>query len=330
MRRFVLHRLLSLFPVMLGVTFVTFFLISLTPGDYMSTLSLSPDVSRERIEKLRRDFGLDEPWYIQYFHWLYRLSPIEFPAGLKRPDLGYSFSNKTPVLDLIGTRFCNTLVLSCSAEVFIWIIAIPLGTLAAVRRNHWPDRLFSFGVYMGISMPEILLALLALLIAAKTGWFPTGGMQTIDSGHLSLWPKTLDLLHHLALPTLVLGIGGTASLMRYMRGSLIETLSSDYVRTARAKGLDERAVVVRHAFRNAINPVLTLFGFSLANLISSSFLVEIILGWPGLGKLTYDAILSRDQYLLMASLLMATAFLIIGNLIADLLLAATDPRVRYD
>ncbi len=330
MRRFVLRRLLSLFPVILGVTFLTFFLISLTPGDYLSSLALSPDISKARIEKLRHDFGLDKPWYIQYFLWLYRLSPFEFPLGLKWPDPGYSFSNRTPVLDLMGPRFCNTLILSCSAELFIWIVAIPLGVLAAARKDRWVDKLCSMGVFMGISMPEILLAILALLIAAKTGWFPTGGMHSIDFDHLPIWRKGIDLLRHLALPTLVLGIGGAASLMRYMRGSLIETFSSDFVRTARAKGLSESNVVIRHAFRNAINPVLTLFGLSLANLISSSFLVEIIMGWPGLGKLTYEAMLSRDQYLLMASLLMATGFLIAGNLVADLLLAASDPRIRYE
>jgi len=330
MGRFVLRRLLSLFPVIFGVTILTFFLISLTPGDFLSSLSLSPDISKERIEKLRHDFGLDKPWYTQYFLWLYRLSPFEFPLGLKWPDPGYSFSNKTPVLDLMGPRFCNTLILSCSAELFIWIVAIPLGALAAARRERWVDKFCSLGVFLGISMPEILLALVALLIAAKTGWFPTGGMHSIDFDQLTFWQKGIDLLRHLALPTLVLGIGGAASLMRYMRGSLIETLSSDFVRTARAKGLKEGDVVIRHALRNAINPVLTLFGLSLANLISSSFLVEIIMGWPGLGKLTYEAMLSRDQYLLMASLLTATTFLIVGNLIADLLLAASDPRIRYE
>ncbi len=330
MRGYVLRRLLSLFPVFLGVTFLTFFLISLTPGDYLSSLKLSPDISQERIEKLRHDFGLDKPWYIQYFLWLYRLSPFEFPFGVKWPDPGYSFSNRTPVLDLIGPRVCNTLILSCSAEGFIWIIAIPLGVLAAARKGRWPDKLCSMGVFMGISMPEILLALLALLIAARTGWFPTGGMHSIDFEYLPILQKGIDLLKHLVLPTLVLGIGGAASLMRYMRGSLIETLSSDYVRTARAKGLKERNVVIRHALRNAVNPVLTLFGLSFANLISSSFLVEIIMGWPGLGKLTYQAMLSRDQYLLMASLLLATGFLIVGNLVADLLLAASDPRIRYE
>jgi peptide/nickel transport system permease protein len=330
MLRFILRRLLNLLPIALGVTFISFFIISLTPGDFLTTMSLNPEISPDRIAQLRHDFGLDKPWFIQYGLWLYRLSPIGGPLSLKWPDLGYSFANKTPVFDLMAERFGNTLLLSISAEIFIWCFAIPLGILAAVKHNSWIDRLSSFGVFLGISLPEILLALLALLFAARTGWFPIGGMHSLRYEELPRWQQWGDLLHHLVLPTIVLGTAGAAGLMRYMRGSLLETLSSDFIRTARAKGLSRTKAVSRHAVRNAINPIITLFGISFANLISSSFLVEVIMGWPGLGKLTYEAILSKDLYVVMASLIAATFFLISGNLLADILLALTDPRIRYE
>jgi peptide/nickel transport system permease protein len=327
---FILKRLLSLIPILLGVTFISFLIISLTPGDFVSTMAMDPTVSRERLTSLRQDFGLDRPWYVQYGLWLYRISPIEFPFGLKIPDLGYSFANRAPVTSLMSSRFVNTLILTVTAEIFIWLIAIPLGVLAASKRNTLIDRSASFAVFFGISLPEILLALLALLLAARSGWFPIGGMHSLNYEELSYWQQLGDLLHHLALPVLVLGITGAAALTRYMRSSLLETLNSDYIRTARAKGLSWRSTITGHAFRNAINPLITLFGISFANLVSSSFLVEIIMGWPGLGKLTYDAILTKDLYVIMASLMAATTFLILGNLFSDLLLALNDPRIRYE
>ncbi len=330
MAAFILKRLLSLIPILLGVTFISFLIISLTPGDFVTTMSLDPSVSRERLTALRHNFGLDQPWYVQYGLWLYRISPIEFPFGLKTPDLGYSFANRSPVTNLMGSRFLNTLILTVTAEIFIWILAIPLGLLAAAKRNTWIDRTASSGIFFGISFPEILLALLALLLAARTGWFPIGGMHSLHYEQLSLWAQTVDLGHHLVLPVLVLGITGAAGITRYTRSSLLETLNSDYIRTARAKGLSWRSTVSGHAFRNAMNPLITLFGISFANLVSSSFLVEIIMGWPGLGKLTYEAILTKDLYLSMASLMAATTFLILGNLFSDLLLAWNDPRIRYE
>jgi peptide/nickel transport system permease protein len=330
MRKFIFRRLLSLIPILLGATFLTFIIISLTPGDFVTTMSFNPEISPSTISKLRKDFGLDKPWYVQYGLWLYRISPFQLPFGFKTPDLGYSFANKTPVAALMGERIKNTLILSLSAEVLIWCVGIPLGVVAGWKRHTWIDRLTSFGVYFGISIPEILLALISLLLAATTGWFPVGGMHRLNYEELPFWRQTMDLLHHLALPAIVLAVTGTAGLMRYMKSSLLETLHLDYVRTARAKGVSEGRAVLCHAFPNAINPIITLFGISFANLISASFLVEVIMGWPGLGRLTYEAILSKDLYVIMASLILATLFLVLGNLIADILLALTDPRIRYE
>lgn len=330
MKMFILRRLASLIPILLGVTFLTFLLISLTPGDFLTTMSMDPQVSRERIEQLRHNFRLDRPWYVQYAFWVYRLSPFEFPFGMKWPDLGYSFRNKTPVLDVISVRLWNSLILTGTAEVFTWVFAIPLGILAAMKRHSWIDRAASVGVFFGISIPEILLALLALLFAAMTGWFPIGGMHSLHYEQLPLPARLRDLALHMVLPVLVLTVTGVAAFMRYMRSSMIETLTADYIRTARAKGLSWRQVVTRHAFRNAINPMITLFGLSIANLVGSSFFVEIIMGWPGIGLLTYEALMTKDLYVIMASLLLTTTLLVLGNLFSDLMLAANDPRIRYE
>lgn len=330
MRSYILRRLLLLIPILLGVTFISFLLITLSPGDFLTTMSLNPTVSPERIERLRTEFGLDRPWYVQYGLWLYRLSPYEFPFGLKRPDLGYSFSNRVPVLTLMAQRLWNTLVLSVSAEFLVWIIGIPLALFLASRRNSWVDSFLSGFLYLGISFPQILLALLALVLAARTGWFPIGGMHRFGTETAPFWYRFGDLLHHLFLPAIVLAIAEVAVLVRYARRSLIDTLSAEFIRTARAKGLDENKLLRKHALRNAVHPLVTLFGLSFANLLSASFIVEIIMGWPGLGRLAYDAMLSKDLYVLMASLLAGTILLVIGNLLADLLLGILDPRVRYE
>lgn len=330
MKTFILRRLLSLIPILLGVTFITFLIINLTPGDFLTTMSMDPQVSPERIALLRHDFGLDQPWYDQYGLWVYRLSPFEWPFGLKWPDLGYSFKNKTPVMSLMGERFMNTLILTVSAEILTWLLAIPLGILAAMKRNTWVDRVFSLTVFGGISMPEIILALLAMLFAARTGWFPVGGMHRLHYEQLPFWNQAADLAHHLVLPVLVLTVTGVASLMRYMRGSLLETMTSDYIRTARAKGLSWNRVLFKHAIRNAINPMITLFGASFAGLVGNTVIVEVIMGWPGVGNLTYEALMTKDLYVVMASLIVTTTFLIAGNLMADLMLAANDPRIRYE
>jgi peptide/nickel transport system permease protein len=330
MRSYILRRLFSLIPILLGVTFVSFLLLSLSPGDYLTTVSLNPAVSPEHIAKLRAEFGLDEPWYIQYAYWLYRLSPYEFPFGLKWPDFGYSFSNRLPVLTLLGERLWNTLLLSITAEVLIWAVAIPLALFLVKRRETWVESFVSSFLLFGISVPQIVLSLLALLLAARTGWFPIGGMRDIEREMLPFWADVGDLLRHMALPVLVLAFTEIAVVVRYARRSLMDTLAYDFIRTARAKGLNEAFVLKRHALPNAMNPLLTLLGLTFANLLSASFIVEIIMGWPGLGRLAYDAMLSKDLYLLMASLTGATILLVVGNLLADLMLGIADPRIRYD
>jgi peptide/nickel transport system permease protein len=308
-------------PLLLGITFFSFLIISLAPGDYLTAMSQNPQIKAETIAAMRAKFGLDQPWYVQYGKWL--INALRF-------DFGYSFANQQPVFSLIGEKMLNTLILALSAALFAWGLSIPLGIISAVRQNTWVDRSASFVSFIGLSIPEVFFALLMVLFAAQTGWFPVGGMKSIDFEYMSYGGQLLDLLHHLVLPTIVLGSISLAGRMRQMRANLLDTLLQDYVQTARAKGLSERVVIYKHALRNAINPLITLFGFTLANLLSGAFLVEVVMSWPGLGRLTLDALFTRDLYLVMGSLLMASVMLILGNLAADIMLALSDPRIRYE
>ena len=322
MRTYVLRRLLQTLPLLLGISIMTFLLLQLAPGDFLNQMAENPAISADTIEAMRRNFGLDRPWYIQYVIYL-RNVILHF-------DFGESFARHKPVFEVLKDGFNNTLLLAGAAAVITWGLAIPLGVLAAVRQHSWLDRTLSLVSFVWLSIPEILAGLLLLMLAARTGWFPVGGMRSLDYDDLDSVGQFLDVLHHLALPALVVGLIPLASRMRQMRGSLLDVLRLDYVTTARAKGLSERVVITKHALRNALNPMITLFGYTLGALVSGSFNVEIIFSWPGLGRITLDAILQQDQYLVMGAVLMASLVLIIGNLIADLLLAVADPRISYD
>ena len=321
MKTYILKRLLHMIPLLLGITFFSFMIISLAPGDFLTTMSQNPQITEETIEGLRAKFGLDQPWYIQYAKWLWNVLHMDF---------GYSFANQVPVFTLIGQRMFNTFILALSAALFAWGLSIPLGIISAVKQNTWIDRSASFVSFIGLSIPEVFFALIMVFFAAKTGWFPIGGMKSIDFEYMSYPMQIIDLLHHLILPTIVLGSISMAGRMRQMRANLLDTLLQDYIQTARAKGLSERIVIFKHALRNAINPLITLFGFTLAHLLSGAFLVEVVMSWPGLGRLTLDALFARDLYLVMGSLVMASVMLILGNLIADILLALSDPRIQYE
>jgi peptide/nickel transport system permease protein len=322
MRTFLLKRLLQVFPLLIGISALTFLLLQLAPGDFLNTMGENPQISPETIEAMRQRFGLDQPWWIQYGLYLKNL--------FLRFDFGESFSRHQPVFLVLREGLLNTLLLAGSAAIVTWGLAIPLGVWAAVRQYSWVDSVLSLLAFIWLSIPEVLSGLLLLLLAAKTGWFPVGGMHSIDHDELDLIGRLLDLLHHLALPALVVGLIPLAGRMRQMRGNLLDVLQLDYVTTARAKGLSENAVIFKHALRNAVNPLITLFGYTLGSLVSGSFVAEVIFSWPGLGRITLDAILSQDQYLVMGSVLMASVVLILGNLIADVLLAITDPRIAYD
>ncbi|HEV2105252.1 MAG TPA: ABC transporter permease [Candidatus Eisenbacteria bacterium] len=321
MRTYVLRRLLQTFPLLLGISALTFLLLQLAPGDFLATMAENPQISPETLAHMRHAFGLDQPWYVQYLLYLKNV--------FLHLDFGQSFAYHEPVFQVLRTGLANTLLLSGAAALVTWGLAIPLGVIAAVRRNGWPDRALSLAAFLCLSVPEILSGLLLLLLAARTRWFPIGGIHDLAWDDMGAWARTVDLLRHLALPALVVGLVPLASRMRQMRGNLLDVLRLDYVTTARAKGLGERAVIYRHALRNALNPLITLFGFTLGSLVSGSFVAEYIFDWPGLGLLTLEAINKQDQYLVMGAVLMASVVLVAGNLVADLLLAAADPRIVH-
>ncbi|EDP74709.1 ABC transporter permease [Hydrogenivirga sp. 128-5-R1-1] len=318
MLKFVLIRLLQAIPTILGVTFISFLIIKLAPGDFLDQLKLNPQISPETIERLKRLYGLDQPTLVQYFKWL--KSAVFF-------DLGYSFQYHTPVVELIAERIPNTLLLSVSSALISWVLAVPLGMIAAFKEGSKVDKAIQAYAYSFMSIPSFFLAFIFLFIASRTGWFPIGGIQSPDFENLSLLGKVLDILHHLFIPAMTLALVSLAGLTRLVRSAVIEALKSPMIVMLRAKGVPQR-VVVKHVFKNAMNPFTTLLGYEVASLISGAALIEIITGWPGMGMLMLDAVLSQDLFLVMGGLYIGTIMLIVGNLLADLLLAWIDPRVR--
>ncbi|HXG93927.1 MAG TPA: ABC transporter permease [Blastocatellia bacterium] len=323
MRTFLIKRLLAAIPLIFFVTFIMKAMLVLSPGNYLDQLRLTPGISRRYIEEQIKIYHLDSRnVFERYWHWL-------IPAF--QGEFGHSLLYKRPVVDMLGERVLNTLMLTGAALVFSWGLAIPLGTLAAVYRNRWVDKLVSFISFWGLSIPSVFFSMLMVLLAAKTGWFPAGGIHDQRNwNEFTTWQQITDTLWHLVLPTIVLGTIGMAQYMRQMRSEMIETLSQDYIRTARAKGLSRWRVIYRHALGNAINPLVTLFGFSIAFLLGGALLTEYVFGWPGLGLLIYDALTNKDEPLVMAAVTMLVIMLVIGNLIADILLAVIDPRIRVE
>ncbi len=323
MKTFLIRRLLALIPLIIAVTFITQALLVASPGNYLTALMESPQVSRELIEQLKHEYHLEsENVFVRYWYWL---------GEAVQGNFGYSFKYQLPVWTLIWERLFNTLLLAVTALVISWGLAIPLGMLAAVKRNTWVDKIIGLISFFGLSIPSVFFSLLMVLFAAKTGWFPIDGMHDqIYWDDFTLLEKTRDVLWHLALPAFVLGTIGMAEYMRQMRSEMIETLSQDYIRTAKAKGLSSSRILFRHALGNAINPIITLFGFSFAYLLAGSVLTETVFSWPGMGRLTVEALFAKDEPLVMASVVLLTVMLVLGSLISDVLLAFIDPRIRLE
>lgn len=319
---FIARRLLAIPPLLLAVTFLTYCLLYAAPGDYFTRLAEDPQVTEEYLSALRAKYGLEGGLFGRYWAWLINAIQLDF---------GDSFRFDLPVFDLIAERLSNTLLLTGSALIIAWGLAIPLGVMAGVNQGKWLDKGASFISFVGLSIPRVFFALLMVMFAAVTELFPVGGMRDqIYWDDFTPWEQVVDVAHHLVLPAIVIGTTSMAGYMRQMRAEMVETLSKDFVRTARAKGLTRRQVVYKHAFGNAVNPLITLFGYSLAALLTGSFLVEVVFAWPGLARLTVDAVFAQDEPLVMAAVLVATLMLVAGNTIADLLLAFVDPRIRLE
>lgn len=316
-------RVLQAIITLLLASALCFAITQLAPGDYIDTLSQNPQISPETLNQLTEQFGLDKPPVQQYFNWLTQI--------VTQGDFGFSFANQRPVSALLAERVAATLLLAISSLIITWAIAIPLGIVAAIHQNRPLDRGLQLISYTGQGFPSFITALLLLFIAQNTSpLFPIGGMTSIDYPDLSPIGKAADLAWHMILPTLALSVTSFAGLQRLMRGQLLDVLRQDYIKTARAKGLPENRVIYIHALRNAVNPLITLLGFEFASLLSGAFIAETFFNWPGLGKLMLEAVRQQDLYLVMAGLMMSAVMLIVGNLLADLLLKAVDPRINIE
>ena len=328
MLSYIFQRLLQMLPKLILISMITFGISKLAPGDYVSTRLLNnPTVSAKAIEREKARLGLDQPVPIQYIRWV-----TNFATG----DMGESFEYREKVSKLIWMKLGATLTLAFWAFLFTWLIALPLGIYMAVRQYSWFDKTASSITFFFLGVPDFFLAILFLLGAAMAAQalhhpvLPIGGMTSVNYSSMGPVGQMLDLGWHLILPVLVVGIGSIAVLQRRMRGSLLDVLGEEYVRTARAKGLSERVVVYKHAVRNALNPMITLLGFEFASLLSGYAIIENIVSWPGMGQMMLDALLKQDVNLAMAGLMTGAIFLLLGNLLADILLAISDPRIKLE
>lgn len=316
--KYILKRILQTIPLLIIVSLISFFIIRLSPVDPLAELKLNPAISKETLQKETERLGLDKPIYIQYLKW-----GKSFVQG----DLGYC-STGEKVSDKLKERIPNTLLLTSLVIFMTWIVGIPLGILAAIKQKTFTDRLLTVLTSVGMAIPSFFFAILLLIFAVKSGWFPVGGLTSYDFAEMSFFGKIGDLTRHLVLPVTVLFTISLAGLQRQMRANLLDVLDSDYVKFARAKGMSEPVVILKHALRNALNPLITLLGFEFASLLSGAALTEYVFQYPGLGRLVLEAVLKSDINLVMASLMMGAIMLILGNLIADILLIITDPRIR--
>ncbi len=304
MIHFILRRALETLILLFLLSLLTFAIFAMIPGDFLSEMELNPTVSKETVRQLREDYGLNDPFFVRYFKWL---------GQVLQGNLGYSFEQRRPAVDLILSRFQNTLALTIPAFVLTILLSIPLALFSALRAGSWKDRASLTLSLLGLSLPSILLSLLFLYFAFWSAWFPLGGTGG---------------MRHLFLPALALALPAVAFWMRTLRLEMIDALGQPFVLAAAARGLPSRRILL-HALRNAINPLISIMGITLGGLLSGAVVVEKVFQWPGLGSLTVDAILSRDLFVVVNSVLVAALFTVAANLAADLALAWNDPRIRY-
>ncbi len=319
---YILKRVLQAIPILLGASTIIFFLMHAAPGDPTTIYLSNPNIDPAVIEQMRRNLGLDQPVYVQYFRWI-----TSFMTG----EFGYSFSQHRPIAEILKDTIPNTLLLSGIALVIIFVLGVVIGTVQAVRQYSWIDNTATVSSFFIYSMPSFWLGLmLILLFGYKLQWLPASQMTVVNYEFMGSTDQLLDRLKHLILPAAALGFGGAAAVARYMRSGMLEQIRQDYVRTARAKGLAERTVVFKHALRNALIPVVTLLGLYIPFLMSGAVLVETIFAWPGMGRLIVSAIFQRDYPVVLASAFVLAVFVILGNLVADILYSVVDPRVTVE
>lgn len=310
-------------PMLLIITMISFGVVRLQPGEFGSQFLENPRVTQEAVDAMRSRYGLDEPAHVQYFTWMQGI--------ITEGDFGYSFSHNRPVSGLIWERLGWTVIVAMTTILVTWTLAIPIGIYSATHQYSVFDYIFSFISFIGVSIPNFFLALMLIYFVLSMGGTNIGGLFSQEYiGAPWTLDKFIDLLKHIWLPIIAIGTAGMAGIMRQMRGNLLDVLGEQYIYTARSKGLKERTVIYKHAVRNAINPLISIFGMQLPALISGTIITAIVLNLPTMGPFLYDALLSHDQFVVMTVLMFSSLLLMIGNLLADILLAWVDPRIRYD
>jgi peptide/nickel transport system permease protein len=317
--KYVARRLLHGAALLAAVSLLSFVLAQIAPGDFYAQLRSDPRLSPETIAALRAQAGIDRPLPLRYVAWV---------AGVVRGDFGYSLAYRGPVAALLKDRIGATLLLTATSTFFAWLVAVPLGIWSAARRGKWGDRAATFAVSILLAIPDLLLAIALLLLAVRTGWFPAGGKMSRGYSEMSSVQQWRDVAWHLVLPAMVLVAGLTPALIRHVRAAMLEVMDAPFALSARAQGIPRRRLWFRHLLPAALNPLISLFGFSLGTLLSASLLVEVVMGWPGVGPLFLEAIMARDFPVVLAVVMLSTLFLLAGNLVADLLLYRADPRIR--
>ncbi|MDD3409275.1 MAG: ABC transporter permease [Eubacteriales bacterium] len=319
MGKYIRKRLLQSIPVFFGITLLTFGIMQLAPGGPLANM-ISPRISSESLQRAKEALGLNQPVLVQYFTWLKELLMGNF---------GYSINSGEPVLKMIMDRLPATLLLTGTAFLLSFVIGIPLGVYSATHKYTAGDYGLTIFSFIGISVPSFFFGMgLIYFFALRLGWLPTSGFgsTTFAGGG---WAAFVDKLRYLVMPVMVLSLGNLSTVMRFTRSSMVETLNQDYIRTARAKGLSQKLVIYRHALKNSLIPVVTIFGLSIPNLFGGSYITEKVFSWPGMGLLGVNAISNRDYPVLMGLTVFTALLVLVGNLIADILYSVVDPRIRY-
>jgi peptide/nickel transport system permease protein len=319
--RYFLHRSMQASFLLVGVSILTFLFSAIAPGNYFDEMRLNPQISPETVAALRAQYQLDRPLPVRYARWV---------NSLLHGEMGFSFAYNSPVAPLLWVRARNTLLLTLTATLIAWALALPLGIWSSETRGRLPDRALSGATAALLVIPNLVLALGLLILAVRSGWFPTGGTVSVGFESLSSLQKFRDVAWHMELPVLALVLSSLPILVRHVRAAVAEVLDASFLRAAASHGIPHKTLLYRYALKAAANPLISLFGFSVGALLSGSLLVEVVMSWPGLGPLLVEAILARDLYVVIAGVLCSTIFLVAGNFLADVLLYWADPRIRTE
>ncbi|MBI3313468.1 MAG: ABC transporter permease [Candidatus Omnitrophica bacterium] len=317
----ILRRFLTAIPFLFFLSMITFFLMHFVPGNYFDALRMNPQISEATIKQYEKLYHLDQPLWIQYLLWI---------KNLCRLDFGYSFAYRRPVFELLTSRLAATLLLTGTSFLLSWFLAVAAGLWAGLKSDGFFDRMGKVIAYFGLSIPNFFLCLILLYSASRWGGLPLGGMRSVEYDSFSWFGKIMDLIRHMAIPVFVLTLGSFAYLFRLMRAQTREIRDKDFVLFLHASRIPENRIIFRHIARNAINPMISLFGMELPALFSGAALVEIFTQWPGLGQMMLQAVRTQDLFLVLGNIVMIGVLLIAGNLLADVLLMAMDPRIRLE